>query len=304
MKNIKLALSLSLALIFVGFGCDDSDYVTYDGEAFQDVADPFLRIKTPVLSFQAGIPSYHMEFDVINGANRLNTIDIYKTFTDAVTGASSNEALLGTYTIEGDDYTVVTDELTYEDLKTGLTVNGGSLPDNQAELAVGSLWVFRLVGHYASGKAQQMGGSIRVGVLSRFAGFYRVVQSEYYRINVPRPDLAWTGQTRFIGSVDATTFSYNDYWGLFAWAGNSFNFELDESNNKIRVPILTASGLFSGNRAINCVDDAAVLVNVHCDESNILIPDDVTGKHVIKLSYGYFTNGSGPREFYEVLEKI
>jgi len=302
MKNIKLAISLSFVMLFAGFACQDEDFVVYGNEEFQQVADPFLRIKTPLLSFQAGTPSYHMEFDVINGSNRLNSIDIYMTFTDANTGATSNEALLGTYTMDAGGFTRVTDELTYDDLKAGLTVNGGPLPDDQAELAVGSLWVFRLVGHYASGIELKMSGSIRVGVLSRFAGFYRVVESVYFRIGVNSGN--WTGQTRFIGSVDATTFSYNDWWGLFAWAGNSFHIKLNESDNTLQLPIITSSGIFSGHRALDCSVEPATFTAVSCTGSNILIPDDVNGKHVIKLTYGYFTNGSGSREFQEVLEKI
>lgn len=41
-----------------------------------------------------------------------------------------------------------------------------------------------------------------------------------------------------------------------------------------------------------------------CTGTNILIKDDVNGKHRIKLTYGYFTEGSGSREFYEEMEKF
>jgi hypothetical protein len=114
----------------------------------------------------------------------------------------------------------------------------------------------------------------------------------------------WVGATRFIGSVDETTFSYNDYWGGFIWTGNAFHFRVDESDNSIEVPILVNGALFSGNRAMSCSINPADFTSVPCDGSNILIPDDVNGKHTIKLTYGYFTDGSGPREFYEVLEKL
>ena len=72
----------------------------------------------------------------------------------------------------------------------------------------------------------------------------------------------------------------------------------------IEVPIITESGLYSGNRALSCKTDKNQFKNVPCDGSNILIEDNVNGKHIIKITYGYFTDGSGPREFYEVLEKI
>ena len=77
------------------------------------------------------------------------------------------------------------------------------------------------------------------------------------------------------------------------------------------IPLLDENGqlahgdpLFSGNRALGCHTEPELFTNVPCDGSNMLIPDDVNGKHRMILTYGYFTDGSGLREFYEVLEKI
>jgi hypothetical protein len=216
----------------------------------------------------------------------------------------SNEVLLKTYPLEAGQVTTIVADLTYADLKAGLTVNGAGLPDDDVDIAIGSGWQFRFVGRRGEGEIP-LSGSVRVGVLSRFAGIYRVVEAEYFRIGVPTNAGAWVGQTRFIGSVDATTFSYNDFWGPFVWTGSSFNFTLDESDNTINVPIPVNGALFSGDRALNCNIEPEIFVNVSCDGSNILIPDDVNGKHRIILTYGYFTNAdSGAREFYEVLEKI
>jgi hypothetical protein len=281
-------------------GCDDDDYVQYGNESFQVVTDPFLQIKTPVLAFQAGTPSYTMEFNVVNGTKRINSVEVYKVFTDASTGNVSNEALLGTYTLDAGNFTAIVDDLTYEELKAGLTVNGGPLPDDETQLAIGSQWQFRFVGKSANGDIA-LPGSIRVGVLSRFAGIYEVIESEYFRIGVSTA--TWTGQTRFIGSVDENTFSYNDWWGNFAWGGQSFNFDLNPDFT-IKVPILTASGLFSGNSALDCSVNPELFMIFDCMDTNVLIPDDVTGHHIIKLTYGYYTDGSGPREFREVLRKI
>ncbi len=303
MKNIRLITFLSLALVFAAVSCNEDEFVTYGEETYQGISDPFLQIKTSVISFQAGIPSYTMEFNVINGLKRITAVEVYSIFTDAATGAESNEVLLATYPLDADDLTVVSDELTYAELKAGLIVNGNPLPDNEVDLAIGSGWKFRFLGKRAEGDIG-LPGSIRVGVLSRFAGNYKVIESAYFRINVPGTPPNWNGQTRFIGSVDATTFSYNDFWGPLAWGGQSFNFSLNETDNTLTVPILTASGLVSGSRALNCTADGALFVDVPCAGSNVLIPDDIGGKHVIKLTYGYYTDGSGSRQFYEVLEKI
>ncbi|HEX5111401.1 MAG TPA: hypothetical protein VFV79_01030 [Saprospiraceae bacterium] len=301
MKNIKLIISLSFALLFVSISCNDDDFVQYGNEQYQKVTDPYLQIITPVISFQAGVPSYHMEFIAVNGLKRITDVLVYKTFTDAATGLTSNEALLDSYPLTADATTTVTDELTYAKLKEGLTINGNPLPDNEVDIAIGSGWQFRFVGVSPAGDIP-LAGTIRVGVLSRFAGLYKVIESSYYRIGVLTAN--WTGQTRFIGSVDATTFSYNDYWGYFPWGGHSFRFVLDESDNSLDVPVLVNGEFYAGNRAIGCSTDFALFTNVPCDGSNILIPDDTNGKHILKLTYGYFVDGSGAREFYEVLEKI
>jgi hypothetical protein len=241
-----------------------------------------------------------MEFNVVNGTKRITDVKVYSSFTDAATGATSNEVLLGTYALDADNFTEIREELTYADLKAGLQVNGSPLPDNEVDLAIGSGWIFRFTATSAEGEIP-LPGNIRVGVLSRFAGIYRVVESAYYRIGVLTDE--WAGETRFIGSVDATTFSYNDFWGPFPWGGSSFHFVLNESDNTLEVPVITADGIYAGNRPMSCETDFALFTNVPCTGSNVLIPDDVNGHHQIKLTYGYFTDGSGPREFYEILEK-
>ena len=143
-------------------------------------------------------------------------------------------------------------------------------------------------------------GNVNVGVLSIYAGIYTVIESKYYRINVSQTP--WDGQERFIGSVDENTFAYTDYWGPFAWAGKSFNFKIDFANNSIDVPILVDGALFSGLFATDCKNFPGAFTNVSCAGSNVLIPDPVGGKHIIKLTYGY-TAANGEREFYEVLQK-
>jgi hypothetical protein len=302
MKNIRLIIPLAFVLLFAAVSCDDDEYVQYGNETGQVVTDPFLQILTPVLAFQAGTPSYTMQFNVVNGTKRINAVEVYKVFTDAATGSVSNEALLGTYNLDAGNFTSISDDLTYEELKAGLTVNGGPLPDNETDLAIGSQWQFRFVGKTAGGDIA-LPGSIRVGVLSRFAGIYEVVESAYYRIGVLTAE--WTGQTRFIGSVDENTFSYNDFWGNFAWGGNAFHFDLNPDNT-IRVPIVDPpAALFGGNRPIDCTVNPQEFSVFSCTpEVNILIPDEVNGHHTIVLLYGYFTDGSGPREFREVLRKL
>ncbi len=306
MKNIIKILGV-FVLAACAFSCNEDDPVEYSSGLFQEITDPFLQVRTGVVSFQAGTPSYNLGFNVVNGTKALSQVTVYSQFEDAATGDVSDEVVFGTYAVSG-ALTAVDQEITYDDLKNGIVINGGAMPDDQTALAIGSLWRMRFEGTTASGDIP-LTGSMIVGVLSRFAGLYRVLESSYFRIGADNG--GWNGTDIFIGSVDATTYSHNDNWGPFGWAGNSFTFSIDETDNSITVPLIDGDGqlangnpLFSGNRAVGCHSEPEFFVNVPCAGSNVLIPDDVGGKHRLILTYGYFTDGSGPREFYEVMEKI
>ncbi len=301
MKHIKFLILLFI-LIVVGYSCTkDPEVVQYKQDGIIKLADPFIQINTPVIAFQAGIPEYKLGLNLINGNDlKVNKINVYSIYTDAKSGKKSNEALLTILDGGAVNKIEILKSIKYADLKKGLTVNGAALPDDEKLLAVGSGWKLRFEGETSTGNVD-LPGNINLGVLSRFAGNYKVIFSDYYRIGVKTA--TWTGETRFIGSVSDTRFSYNDYWGNFAWGGKSFHFDVNFATNKITVPI-TPNGLFSGTRGISCDTDAPLFVEYPCASYNALVPNEVTGKHMIKLSYGYFTNGSGPRAFYEILEKI
>jgi hypothetical protein len=289
---------------------DEEMEYTEKAKISQGVTDPYLQINTPVIGFQAGIEDYAVSLNAINGAKSISEVKVYSVFTDAGSGETSNEVLLTSFPVTSPTRTVIDGKLTYDDLKAGITVGGEPLPEDQNELKVGSGWKLRFTGISAFGELP-LGGSVTVAVLSRFAGIYKVKASVYYRIGVEQPASVWTGQERFIGSVSETVFSYNDYWGPFAWTGNQFNFEVNfgtepAAQYPITAPIIV-DGIYSGTYAMSCNDDTkGDFSKVSCTGSNVLIPDDATKKHVIKLTYGYFTASGavGPREFQETLEKI
>jgi hypothetical protein len=301
--KIKYFLSL-VALVFLFASCEEEFTApTYSSSGAVKIADPYLQINSPVIAFQAGTKDYTIDFNAINGLNAMSKVNVYKVFKDAKSGKSSAPALLGSYDIPAGNKTAVVKKITYADLKNGLSVGGAGLPDEK-DLAVGSSWKLTFEGETTAGKIP-LDGSMTVGVLSRFAGIYKIVDFKYFRIGVATALAEYAvGKERFIGSVDENTFSYNDYWGGFAWGGKSFNFDIDFATNKVKVPILVNGDLFSGNRALDCDKDGGDMKNVPCATANVFTPVDATGKHRIKLAYGYFTDGSGPREFYEELEKV
>lgn len=302
MKNRILKNLLFVFLGFFAFSCQNDDFVEYKDGGFLQINNPYLYINTPVVQFQAGTPSYSISVDVINNAQNLRKIDVYSVFTDAVSGKKSNKVLLTTLDVPSGSRVTIEKALTYADLKKGLTVNGAPLPDDDKSLSVGSGWKLTFEGT-TDFATEIMNGSINVGVLSRFAGIYKVVESHYYRIGVLTAQ--WDGATRFIGSVDDNTFSYNDHWGNFDWTGKSFNFDIDFQTNKITAPIIVpAYGIFAGSRHMTCATDEALFKEFDCKTFNVFEPNEASGAHRIKLVYGYFTNGSGPRAFYEILEKV
>lgn len=314
--NIRYHLRRYIPIVVMSLlwiSCEDDRAITYSESATQEMPDPYLQVVTGFVPFEVGTPEYELEFNVINGTNAITALKLFGTFFDAGSGKSSNEMLFGEYPVTSPLRTVITDKFTYNELKTGLTVDGTPLPAADADVFPGSGWSFRFEGVRA-GQSFSMIGSINM-VLSKYAGIYKVTGSTYMRIQldpvVLPPDgvAEWDGEEVFIGFVDQNTLSYNDRWGVFAWPGGSFNFSYDE-DGRISGPVLTASGLFSGTELATCGDNKNAFNNLStylgysvCDQSNVIIDNDATGEHVIKLTYGYL-GGGGYRQFTETLTKI
>jgi hypothetical protein len=304
MKFLTNKTLVILLLTLFWSACNEDTEMDYEtSPKIQTLTDPALQVNTPVIGFQAGTENYDYSITVNNPENnlQLEEVRVFSEFTDAETGHVSDEVQLTSIPVEGTNRNDIDGTFDYSQLREGITIDGTPLPDDQLLLKVGSGWKLRFEGVTSSGKVIRLKGNINVAVLSRFAGIYKVISSEYYRISVLTA--TWNGETRFIGSVDENTFSYNDWWGQFAWTGNQFNFDVDFETNKITAPIIV-DGLFSGNSALDCATTPEKFAVFNCQNTNVLIPDEVNGKHIIKLTYGYFTDGSGPREFQEVLEKV
>ena len=136
-----------------------------------------------------------------------------------------------------------------------------------------------------------------------FEGTYKVIQGEYWRSGVPRPDIIWVEQTRVIESVNSTTYNF-EYAGPFS--GNNHYFTVDASDN-VKTPTMYNGNiqLLNALPLINCDENPSLMTNA-CGFSgpqNIVVRDNVTGKDRIYRTYGYNAT-AGSREFYEVLELI
>ncbi len=311
MKKIKI-YSL-VALLFAGFtfvSCDDStDELTGGAELGGE-----LLVKKELIGYVVGnglTTSYENELTVFQGNEKVLTVDVYKTFTTKDASGhdiTSNKVLLKTLTTAASaQHEVMAIGVTYNELISGLSIGGISLPASDAALNIGDYWSLTYVSHLNNGQVHQSSKVTKIAVGTRFAGVYKVIQGEYWRINTPRPDVAWVGQIVTIESVTSTAYKQLDYVGPFYAKGlNSHYFTIDASD-VVRTPVMYngVAQVLQTFPAINCEETPALMTNAcsYAGPQNTVVRDNVTGKDRIYRSYGYF-NPTGSREIYEVLEKI
>lgn len=319
--NKIIYLVLSTGLLFSS--CNESeDLLTANAKA-----GGLLDVTSNSLNYVVGNPEgpYSIEFYVNNeGGEKIKAINLYKSFTTTVKYTEmengeevqkdstfiSNEVLDRTIEITNGESNYYLASYTFSELIDGLTVaslNGpvGPLSDSDAEYQIGDKWVFRVETVLESGRTVQQAVPISVSVSTRYAGKYRPIAAEYYRLGVLTYSAAdWPDET-IIESVDATTYRVVEYLGAEAFSGNEYYFQINDG--VITYPDKTPSGEDqTGNDQpfITCQSSPADMVDVHCATSNIVVDDDETGKDRLIMSFGYNTPGSGPRTFYQVLEKI
>jgi hypothetical protein len=325
--NFKKILSLGAVLGFVIAGCNENDdLVTENAQE-----GGLLTVTSTSLNYVVGNPEgpYGMEFYVNQvGKQGVNKINLYKSFTSTVkttkivdgeeveydTTFTSNEVLDRTITVSGDNNDYVSTAYTLGEMIEGLTVaslNGpaAALPTDDGLYNIGDKWVFRVETVMDDGRVVQQSTPVAVSVSTRYAGKYRAVKTEYYRLGVLTYTTAdWPDET-VIESVDATTYRVLEYFGAEAFSGNEYYFQIDGDGN-ITYPAKKPNGedqVGNDQPFLRCGDmDPATAAQVHCGESNMVINDDVSGKDRLVMSFGYNTTSgaTGPRSFYQVLEKI
>lgn len=282
--------------------CTDDDNDELTGDATEG---GLVNLDAAAIGYVVGNDgTYAATGEVYQGEEKTVAIDVYKSFTDSETGATTDEILFETITLSdiqqgaSNDFSL---QFKYEDLIEGFS----SIPASDSELNIGDFWTLKFVSTLEDGSQVTNANTVKVSVGTRFAGLYRTVEAEYYRIGVlTYTESDWPSET-LIESVDATTYRVVEYFGAFS--GNEWYFQIDENDN-ITYPDETPSGdaqQGNGQPLITCQSDPSNMTNVPCgSETNIVIRDDVNGEDQLVMSFGYLTAGSGPREFYQVLEKI
>jgi len=310
MKLIKNIIYIAvIAFAFVACDGNDSDFDTT--AEVKDTSGGLLIIDKTLIGYVVGDNGTYTASGRIPQADVKTTkIDVYKTFTNSSTGESSNENLLTSIDIANITtgvFSTYNADFKYEDLINGLTIGGVALPANDGGLNIGDYWTLRYETTNTAGGVNTNYQTTKVAVGTRFAGTYKVIASNYYRIGVDSGN--WDGSTRVIESVDATTYKHIGCGpfeeGSFGYPNEQFHlfFEID-ANDKVNLDGIGNTTLLF-QPYMSCTSANADFQNTPCDAtSNRVIRDDATGKDQIFITYGYYTAGSGPREFYELLEKI
>jgi hypothetical protein len=310
MKKLKI-YSLVL-LLFAGFtfvSCEeDSDELTGGAELGGE-----LILKKEAIGYVVGNgvnTNYDNEFTIFQGTEKVESIDIYRTFTTKNEEGEpivSNKVLLRTVTLPAvDQHEVLPFSVTYNQLIQGLILEGSPVTSDDTQLNIGDYFTLTFVSHLNTGLVHENAHQTKISVGTRFAGVYKVIQGEYWRINVYRPDVTWVGETRIIESVDATTYKFLNYAGPFGPPTDNSHYFTVDGSDVVRTPVsYNGAGQFlNTGRVINCEETPLEMTHAcgYAGPQNTIVRDDVNGKDRIYRSYGY--NTTGPREIYEVLEKV
>lgn len=303
MKKLSFII-LALACLSLYSCYDDSDELTGD-----ENVGGLVQLANPNIGYIVGNDgTYTARGEVYQGRVQTTSIDVYKSFTDSETGETSETVLLTTIPIEETEVGTTAEfstTFTYEELIAGLSVNGEPVPENDTELNIGDFFTLSYDAELSNGEEHLNAATTKVAVATRFAGEYEAIAGAYYRLGV---QLGATGDwppVTVIESVDATTYRVVEYAGIFN--ANTWYFQINE-DDEIIYPALTPDGdpqVINGQPLATCATDPGAFTNVPCGaNTNIVIRNDETGADQLVMTFGYVTPGSGPREFYQVLQKI
>jgi hypothetical protein len=146
---------------------------------------------------------------------------------------------------------------------------------------------------------------------SPITGKYSTPEAEYYRIGEFSYDQAvWPEEAEII-YICNNVYRFLEYCGPFD--GNEWYFEVETDafgnvvdGAEITYPATTPDGdpqLLNGQPLTTCELNASDLSNVPCDSTSNYV--EVDGDNVtLYMTFGYFTAGSGAREFYQKMVKI
>jgi hypothetical protein len=306
---------LYITILALAFSCNESEDLVTDNAREGGLLDP----ASTSVNYVVGQPEgpYTMSFLVRQSDVKTTQVNIYKSFTSTVKYTeivdgkeveksktfTSNEVLAESIDITDMKNHHISSSYDFNKLTQGLQVESltggpGPLPASDGDYQIGDKWLFRVESVLDDGRVVQQAAPISVAVSTRYAGTYKPVAGSYFRLGVPTTDLSGWPDKVLIESVDATTYRILEYWGPFE--ANEVLFQIIDG--KI---IYVPDQVFNDQPMITCESNPGDFVPaVNCGNTNYVINDDLTGKDRLVMTSGYYTGGSGPRVFYQILEKV
>ena len=155
-----------------------------------------------------------------------------------------------------------------------------------------------------NGRTKSISITLEYLCFSDITGYYKTNDALYYRIGVLTYDEAiWPAEMQ-IQYICNNTFRFYEYIGPFN--GNEWYFEVDPDTGKISYPPTTPTGdpqLLNGQPLITCESNPGDMSNVPCGSATNYVNRSGSALKLY-MTVGYYTGGSGPREFYQEIEKI
>jgi len=184
-SKIKVFLLIFTVLGLMFSSCNESeDLVTKDAKTGG------LVTPTSSVPYKLGAtPVVNITMDVPQGPG-IVSVEVYNQYFDAVSGKKSNQVLMKTVDMASANATEDVSKgftVNYTELTKGITIKGGTLPSNEAELAIGNSWVLSYYSVLSDGRKVLNNASTNIAVANKYAGFYQSVGVFTHPVAGPRP---------------------------------------------------------------------------------------------------------------------
>jgi hypothetical protein len=305
MKNNKFFVLLSILSSLLVFSCNKVD--NFNG--LNGKEGGLYEVNTSAIIYNLGTQDSSYNINLKYSAN-IKRIDIYQQFfTTDIDNNNINSDVkllksldLSTFTQPG----FINTSVSFDELAAGTSINGTPIPTEDVLLRSGFYWLIYYKAVLEDGREVTIDKNT-IFVNAKFAGKYSVLEKEYYRIGVLRNDLDPQWQSVIdVSALNATTYIIDGHLGPFPGAGKVIFSIVDDGSLTLPISYFKTYEPYgaltiNGQPPINCAENAGFMTNVHCSESNVAIKGV---KDTLVMSFGYFTEGSGPREFYQKLVKL
>ena len=313
MKNIKLftyVAAIAIALV----SCEEKGDILIDNQNVGGLISPVNKAITYVIG--NGDTFAYNEILNVNqsGPLQVTKIYIYKSFVnkkgtiDEADDITSNEVLFRTYDVPTNSQNVnISFSVNYTQLISGLTVSGLPISSVDTNLFIGDAFTLRYEQLRSDGKTVESSRAsnaiTKLSIGTRLAGKYKTIEAVYYRIGLLNTTTtSWPAEI-VVESVDATNYKIVERFGFFPPTltdKNNIRFIVNGNN------ITYSPSQVTGNDQpfITCGSSPSNFnAEVNCGTSNKVVFDNVNQKDRLYMTFGYLSP-SGPRVFYQVLEKI